>query len=239
MENYLKISTPSGPMNVFCSSSNEEIKTPVVIILQEAFGVNGHIKEICRRLSKEGYLTLAPELYHRSSHHLVIDYDQKEKIYPELEKLNNQHILDDLRSILHFLPELPHADSQQVFLLGFCIGGFAALLGACQLKLKGCISFYGAGIVRKREGIGVDPILKELQFSKCPLLLFYGEEDISIPFRDRFAIQAILDSAHIPHTMNVFTDADHGFFCHERKVYNEKAAEEAWVKTLEFLRKNV
>lgn len=237
MENYLSINTPSGLMSAFCASSeNENKKSPVVIVLQEAFGVNPHIKDVCRKLSQEGFLALAPELYHRTEKHLVIDYGEKDRIYPQLAKLSNKNILEDLQSVLDFLTELPTAEKENVFVLGFCIGGFAALLAATSLPLKGCISFYGAGVVRKREGIGVDPILKELSGSKCPLLLFYGEKDVSIPAADRYAIQAVLDDAHIPHTLQVFSDADHGFFCAERKVYHQPSSELAWERTLHFLK---
>lgn len=239
MENYLQVSTPAGLMSVFCSSpAGIGKKNPVVIVLQEAFGVNEHIKDVCRRLSSQGYLALAPELYHRTMRHLVIDYGDKEKMYPELEKLRNNEILQDLNSLVKFLPELPSANKEDLFLLGFCMGGFAALLGATEFRLKGSVSFYGAGVVRRRDGIGLTPFVQELAKSKCPLLLFYGEKDVSIPAEDRHLIQTVLDSNHIPHTLLLFPEADHGFFCNQRKVYNEDAAQLAWVKTLDFLQRH-
>jgi len=137
MENYLVVPTDSGPMSVFCSTEEKEKRLPVVIVLQEAFGVNEHIKKICRNLSQKGFFTLAPELYHRSSQHLTIDYTQKEAIYPELEKLSNEDILSDLSAVIKFLPELPIADTENIYLLGFCIGGFASLLGPPNSHSKG------------------------------------------------------------------------------------------------------
>lgn len=236
MENYLSVETKDGPMDIFTCAPEGDQKLPVVVVLQEAFGVNHHIKNVCQRLAKEGFFVLAPELYHRVERHLTVSYTDRDKIFPLLQDLSNAKLLRDLEATIHFVWNLPRADIRNVFTLGFCMGGFTSLLAAIHFPLKGAISFYGSGVVSNRKGIGLSPILNELTGSKAPLLLFFGESDASIPESDRFAIRRVLDEAHVPHGMQVFGEADHGFFCDERKTYNQAAAKAAWKKALEWMR---
>lgn len=231
MENYLTIGTPSGAMPVFTAAPAEG-KFPVVIVIQEVFGVNDHIKDVCRRLAAEGFLAMAPEIFHRTGTHVTAAYGDREAIMPLLGKLSNEDLISDISSVMSFLPELPNADTKKVFTIGFCVGGFASLLAATELTLSGAISFYGAGIVRPREGIRLSPFVEKLADVKCPLLLFFGEKDASIPESDRFEIRRVLDENHVPHEMLVFGEADHGFFCDQRKSFHAESAKQAFQKTI-------
>jgi carboxymethylenebutenolidase len=137
---------------------------------------------------------------------------------------------------MNFLSNIPNADSSRVFTIGFCVGGFASLLAATELPLTGAISFYGAGLVRPREGLKLSPFVEKLADVKCPLLMFFGEQDASIPEADRFEIRKVLDENHVPHEMIVYGEADHGFFCNERKTYHAASAKNAWEKSLLWIR---
>lgn len=234
MENFLSIGTPAGVMPVFTAAPPGE-KVPVVIVIQEVFGVNDHIKNICRRLAEEGYLAMAPEIFHRTGTHITAPYGNREAIMPLLGQLTNEDLIADISAVISFLPELPNADHTRVFTLGFCVGGFASLLAPTKLNLNGAISFYGAGVVRPREGIKLTPFVEELSQVKCPLLMFFGEEDVSIPESDRFEIRRVLDENHVPHELFVFGGADHGFFCDERKTFHPESAARAWKKTLSWM----
>jgi carboxymethylenebutenolidase len=235
MENYLMVGTPSGSMPVFAAAP-ESGKCPVMIVLQEAFGVNDHIKNVCRKFAREGFLALAPEIYHRKGQHITVPYGNREAIMPLLGTLSNEDILSDIRDVISFLPELSNADTSKVFTIGFCVGGFASLLAATELPLTGAVSFYGGGLVRPREGFHLKPFVENLPESHCPLLLFFGEQDASIPESDRFEVRRVLDENHVPHEMIVFGEADHGFFCDERKTFHPESARMAWEKTLNWLR---
>lgn len=236
MENYLTVQTQDGPMSVFMAApAHGPHPHPVVIVLQEAFGVNAHIKDICGRFAQAGYVAMAPELFHREGKHLHFEYSDKTGFLSQMEKLSNKSLLEDVRETMNFLHSLPDVDKKNVFTVGFCMGGFTSLLAATELTLRGAVAFYGAGVVHAREGIGYRPFLEKLPHVRCPLLLFYGEEDVSIPEADRHAMRAVLDEAHVPHEMIVFGGADHGFFCDERKVFDPKAASVAWKKTLSWM----
>lgn len=237
-ENLLSVGTPSGAMSVFTAAPESAGgKLPVMIVIQEIFGVNHHIKEVCRRFAREGCLAVAPEIFHRQGQHLTAPYGDREAIRPLLSSLTNETLISDVRDVMNFLSELPSADLRGVFTVGFCVGGFASVLAATELPLAGAISFYGAGVVRPREGILLRPYLDKLPDVKCPLLLFYGEKDASIPEEDRFEIRRVLDENHVPHEMIVYGEADHGFFCDERKSYAHDAAVDAWKKALAWTEK--
>src|SRR5205085_2402788 len=141
--------TPSGSMPVFVAAP-EGGRHPVVIVIQEAFGVNHHIKDVCRRFAEQGYVALAPEIYHRKGHHITVSYSEREKIMPLLGTLTNDDLISDVRDVISFLPDLPNVDASKIFTVGFCVGGFASLLCATELSLTAAISFYGGGIVRPR-----------------------------------------------------------------------------------------
>lgn len=235
MENYLTVGTPSGSMPVFTAAPDGK-KCPVIIVIQEVFGVNNHIKEICRRFAKEGFIAMAPEIFHRKGHHIIAEYDAREAIMPLLGLLSNENLISDIRDVINFIPELPNADTSKVFTIGFCVGGFASLLASTEFPLSGAISFYGAGLVRPRENLKLTPFVEKLADSECPLLLFFGEKDASIPEADRFEIRRVLDGNHVPHEMIVFGEADHGFFCDERRTYHRESSEIAWKKSLEWIR---
>ncbi len=235
MENYLTIGTPSGAMPVY-TAAPENQNCPVVIVIQEVFGVNHHIKDICGRLAREGFLAMAPELFHRKGQHITAEYTAREAIMPLLGLLSNEDLISDIRDVVNFLPEIHNADTSKIFTMGFCVGGFGSLLAATELPITGAISFYGAGLVRPREGLKLSPFVEKLADVKCPLLLFFGEQDASIPEADRFEIRRVLNENHVPHEMIVYGEADHGFFCDERKTYHRTSAKDAWEKSLHWLR---
>jgi carboxymethylenebutenolidase len=238
MENFLSAETQDGPMAVFVCSESGAAKRPVMIVLQEAFGVNQHIKEVCRRFAGEGFLVVAPELFHRSGKHIEVPYGDRKAFMPLLSKLTNEKMVTDLEATQEFLKSLPNADQTKVFAVGFCIGGFAAVLAAMCLKLKGAMSFYGAGQVREREGMGPKPLVSNYNEIRCPVQYFFGEDDASIPKTDRDALEEALKKNHKAHKFHVYAKSDHGFFCNERASYNPESSKEAWREMMLFVRAN-
>lgn len=235
MDNYLTVFTPDGPMEVYAAAEEHTHPLPVVVVLQEAFGVNAHIKKICRNFSGQGFFAVAPELYHRFGRHVQFPYTDRAVILPYLQQLSNEEILNDLNSLLAFLQDLPGVDSSKVYTVGFCVGGFSAILAATTLPLRGAISFYGAGLLYPREGFALKPLASELSNIECPLLLFFGEADSSIPQREVRELQELLKDHQVDHEIIVYPGSDHGFFCDERRSYDSVAASFAWKKIFHWL----
>lgn len=232
---FLTCETRKGLMDIYVSSKTTTDKLPVVIVLMEAFGVNGHIRSICDRLAEEGYLAAAPDLYHRFGRRIEVPYEDRKSIMPYIARMTNESIVDDVREAINFLEDLPTADTKNISTLGFCIGGFASVLSGTKLNVKKTISFYGAGMVNAREGMSLTPILPGMSGIKSKCLFFFGGKDASIGQDEIFEIEKKLTASKVPFEVDIFSNSDHGFFCDERKSYNPEDAKVAWNKTLKFL----
>lgn len=236
--NFLTSETHQGVMDIYIASPVTKERLPVVIVLQEAFRVNSHIRDICQRLASEGFLAASPDLYHREGRKIVVDYQDRKEMMPLLGKLTNHGIIQDVRATINFLDDLSAADTQHVSTLGFCIGGFASVLSASKLRIEKMISFYGGGMIHAREGLGLAPILTEMSSIKSKCLFFFGGKDVSIPPNDIALIEKKLISSKVKYEVVVYPLSDHGFFCNERSAYDPDSAANAWIKTVNFLKNN-
>jgi len=236
-ESTVSVTTAEGPMDLhgFVPDGAAGRRIPAVIVLQEAFGVNAHMKRVCRRVAELGYAAFAPELYHRSGPGVTYGYDEFPKLRPLLAGLTTERILEDLRAAHGHVGALPFVDAGRIASWGFCMGGWASVLVACEMPLAAAVSFYGGGMVRPREGIAFTPIIDRLERVGCSLLLVYGAQDPSIPPEDIGAMRAALASHGKPHEVEIYPDAGHGFFCEDRPAYHRASAEAAWKRATAWL----
>jgi carboxymethylenebutenolidase len=205
------------------------VKAPVVIVLQEAFGLNGHIRAIAERCAREGYVAVAPELFHRSAEHgFEGSYDNFETVVQHYMATTESGLDADLQATLRWLRSDPQCDAGRIAALGFCMGGRAAFLANAVLPLRAAVSFYGGGIV--------PTYLSRATQQHGPLLLIWGGLDAHIDLAQRRAIADALREAQKNFVELEYSQADHGFFCDERESYNHEAATESWALTLQFLR---
>ncbi len=233
---FLTCETREGVMKIYVAAPLGQTRSPVVVVLQEAFGVNAHVRGICDRLASEGFMAAAPELFHRLGPRQEIPYEDRSRMLTSLATLTNADVISDIRSCINFLDDLPNADTSKVSAVGFCVGGFAAVLAGTKLKLQKIVSFYGAGLVRPRDGLLLTPPLGDLGTIRSRCLFFFGGLDASIPSSDVSEIEQKLKASKVPSEVQVFADADHGFFCDERPSFHPERAALAWGKALGFLR---
>ena len=226
---------PEGRIRAHRAAPPAGDPAPAVIVLQEAFGVDDHIRSICRRLAREGYLAVAPELYHREGEGITLGYGDFSLVRPHLSLLDNAGIESDLKTTLRALRADPDVDGARIAALGFCAGGFAAFLAACRTDVAAAICFYGGGIVRERPGMRMSPLLPEADRIACPLLAFFGEEDASISAADAAALGDRLRALGKSFEIVSYPAAGHGFFNDARDSYRASAAVDAWQRTLAFL----
>lgn len=223
-------------MDIYVASPEGAKNLPVLLIFMEAFGINFHIQNVCKRFAQEGFLVASPDLYHRFGRKLIIPYEDRKTFLPLLGQMTNEEILEDVRATLSFLKNLEGAFTDKVSTLGFCVGGFASLLSASELDLYKCVSFYGSGVVRPREGISLNPFVQKLEHMKVPSLLFFGGQDASIPAGDIKEIEKNLMKSGTPFEVDIFQGSDHGFFCEERKTYDQGSSKIAFEKSLAYLK---
>jgi carboxymethylenebutenolidase len=222
-------------VHAFIPGDGSVRRLPSVILLPEAFGVNGHVQRVGERIASLGYAAFAPELFHRSGPGVVAGYDEFPRIRPILAELTNERISEDLRVTHRHVIGRPDVDPSKVAAWGFCMGGWAAMLAACELPIAAAISFYGGGMVRARPGIGFRPLLDRMGSIRCPVLLVFGGKDSGIPAEDIGAVQSRLKSLGKRHDIEVYPEAGHGFFCEDRASYHRSSAEEAWTNASAWL----
>jgi len=218
MEN---IKTSNVKFGFLALPSKEETR-PGLLVLQEWWGMNDHIKDIAKRLANEGFAALAVDLY-----------DGKVTRDPEEAKgfmmaMDKAAALEKLYGAVRFLKNDPHISN--VGVIGFCLGGFWSLSLACSNRdVKAAVPFYGS--------IPPDSLLGQL---RSPILYFYGEKDHHISASEIDRLEKFMKDAGKQAEVVRYPDSDHAFFNDTRKeVYNPKDAKDAWSRALAFLRKNL
>jgi len=205
----------------------EELESfPAIILLQEAFGVNSHIRNIAERLCKEGYAVIAPELFHRTGHRIEIAYTDFPSVAPHLQVISFEGVSKDLTACYEWLLQQPPVLEDKIGSIGFCMGGRVAFQANTQLPLAAAVSFYGGGIDKMAA------LAEQLHGAQ---LFFWGGLDAHIKPESIDAAIVAVKAAGKEYSNVVISYADHGFNCDERKSYHPLAAKEAWAHTLSFL----
>lgn len=214
-------------MNAYVARPAEEGKCSGMLVLQEAFGVNAHIRDVTERFAREGYVAIAPELFHRSGPGFESTYDDFAACMPHMQALTAQGQAADMRAAYDWLRAQPQVSAERIASVGFCMGGRSSFLACATLPLQASISFYGGGIAQ-----GLLDRASDLQ---APILLFWGGKDTHILPEHARAVEDALTKAGKAYVNVTLSFADHGFFCDARASYNPSAAGLAWKLTLQFL----
>jgi carboxymethylenebutenolidase len=203
---------------------------PGVVVLQEIFGINAHIRAVTERIAKQGYVAIAPALFQRQAPGFATGYTPEDiEIGRKYAWTQTQasELLNDIQSALDYLKTLPQVKPNSFGCIGFCFGGHVAYLAATLPDIKATASFYGAGIPTRTPGGGA-PSLTLTPEIKGTIYAFFGMEDASIPRQQVDQIAAELEKYQISHRVFRYDGSDHGFFCDHRASYNPKAAADAW-----------
>ena len=202
-----------------------------VLVVQEAFGVTAHIKDVVSRFEAEGYRAVAPDLYHGR---VFAHDDSLDDIRPVMSSLTGEGILADVDAGIETLGLPP----SHVAIVGFCMGGTVALYAGAMRALGAAVSFYGGGVTESRWA-GVPPLVELAPGLRSPWLGLYGDKDQGIPVEQVEALRAAASLAPVPTRIERF-DAGHAFFNDQRSAnYDKAAAEAAWPMVLAWLRQNL
>lgn len=208
----------------FCRPKQAD-RSPGVILIQEWWGLNDHIKGIAQRLAKENLVVLVPDLYSRLGHVVTQNGAEAAKL---ARALDPEKTIADLVGALRYLKAVPEADPARIGVIGFCIGGSFALQLACRsTEIRCAVAFYGEV-----------PPTPELEKLSAPVLYLYGEQDGWIQKQDVQRLKETLKKLKKPGEVKTYPDAPHAFFNDTRReVYNPDAAKDAWKKTISFFEK--
>jgi len=200
-------------------------KFPAIIVIQEAFGVTGHIRNVCERFCKEGYAVVSPDLFHRTVHRLEAAYTDFPAIMKHYQAITTEGLSADLKASYDFLQQQDSVDKEKTGSVGFCLGGRVSFVANTVLPLSAAVSYYGGGL---------EQLAGEAPKLHAPHLFYWGGLDQHIgPDKIETIINAVKDAGK-EYTNVVISYADHGFNCDDRASYHPLAAKEAWAHTLSF-----
>jgi carboxymethylenebutenolidase len=230
---WLAATTADGPMECYYAAPGGAGPFPGIVVMQEAFGVNAYVRSVCERLADVGYAALAPELFHRHGAHVEVSYEHMPRIVELLGALTNDMIEEDAGAALAALRARPEVDPKRLGVVGFCMGGFAAILTGLTAAVEAVVAFYPGGLVRARPQLKLHPLLERMRGLRAATQIHFGGDDAGIPPEDVEAVRLALHAAPGRHDVHVWPGAKHGFHSHDRTpVYDPKSAEDAWHATL-------
>ena len=208
---------------------------PVALVVQEIFGVHEHIKDICRRFAKLGYMAIAPEMYARQGD--VSKLANFDEIRPIVAKVPDKQVMSDLDAAVAYAQKTGKADTSRLGITGFCWGGrIVWLYAAHQPKLKAGVAWYGRFVGPATDLTPKHPV--DLAASlKAPVLGLYGGQDTGIPMDTVEQMRAALKAASSPSEIVVYPDAPHAFHADYRPSYREEPAKDGWKRLLAWFKK--
>jgi len=212
MSEFITLSASDGQKFQAWYSPPQGTPKAGIVVIQEIFGVNHHIRDVTDRYAKEGYLAVAPALFDRYQPNFDVGYDDAGVAAGReiMMKMDWEKAMLDLEATRASLAALG-----SVGVVGFCMGGSLAWLCATRLKIKAAVCYYGGKVSQYAR-----------EKPTCPVIMHFGKQDHGIPLTtvDEF-------KAAQPRIPVFLYDAGHGFACNERGSYNQSASDEAWKRT--------
>lgn len=219
MGENLKLQATDGfALDAYVAQPSHQVLAGLVVI-QEAFGVNAHIRSVADGYANDGFLAIAPALFDRVERGVELGYEgaEWEKGIGLARRLDPAAAMKDIGAALHFLRQ---KSAGKCGVIGYCLGGTMAWLTATRLDPDAAVGYYGGGIGKSAA-----------ETPHCPVMLHFGKLDKHIPKSDIDRLEA----AH-PEVQVFWYEADHGFNCDARSSYNPAAAKLARERSLEFLK---
>lgn len=227
----VQIPVTGGTMPAYRAMPADGGKRPVVLVVQEIFGVHEYIKDVCRRFAKQGYLAIAPELYARQGDVSTMT-DIQQIIREVVAKVPDAQVMADLDAAVAWADSTGKADTSRLGITGFCWGGrIVWLYAAHSPKLEAGVAWYGRIASPSDELHPKQPIdvVSELT---APVLGLYGGADDGIPQADVDKMKAALAAAKKPSEIVIYPGAPHGFHADYRPSYRPDAAADGWTRLL-------
>lgn len=232
----VKIPVKDGQIPAYRAMPAKGVGFPVVLVVQEIFGVHEHIKDVCRRLAKAGYLAVAPEMYARQGDTSKIA-DIQEILKTVVSKVPDAQVLEDIDATAVWAAQ-NGGNAEKLAVTGFCWGGrIVWLYAAHNPKLKAGVAWYG------RLTGDADPLhpkhpMELAKSLKAPVLGLYGGADQGIPVDGVEKFQGELKAAGSKSEIVIYPDAPHGFHADYRPSYRPAPAEDGWKRLLAWFKAN-
>ncbi|WP_460205454.1 dienelactone hydrolase family protein [Scytonema sp. NUACC21] len=232
----VKIPVKDGEIPAYRAMPATGKNFPIILTIQEIFGVHEHIQDVCRRLAKLGYLAIAPELFVRQGD--VSKLPNIEDIRKVVAKVPDAQVLSDLDATVNWAVKSAKGNASKLGITGFCWGGrITWLYAAHNPKVKAGVAWYGRLVGNASELTPRHPV-DIASTLKVPILGLYGGQDTGIPLNTVEQMRDRLKSSSSKSEIIVYPDAPHAFFADYRPSYREKEAKDGWQRLQAWLKQH-
>jgi carboxymethylenebutenolidase len=225
----ISIATPGGKMDAILGIPDGVGPFPTLVVTHHRWGLDAFTRSVVERLNDNGFIAAAPNFYHRRA--------AGEDTGESMKYLDDDQIIADIKAATAFLQTQKSAKRGTEGIMGHCMGGRHAFLGATAYPFKGAVMLYGGSVNQSRNGH--PPALTRAANITCPILGFFGKEDKNPSPADMAAIDAELTRLGKKHEFHAYDGANHAFQNHTGDRYHEAASEDAWRRYLAFFRETL
>ncbi len=227
VNNKITLTVGDSLMSAYIAAPEGAGTYPAIILLQEAFGVTSHIRGVANRIAAEGYVIIAPELFHRTAPGIEFDQNNLQAVMQHVTAMKLEEQQADLHACYNWLLLQDNVIKEKIGSIGYCMGGRVSFIANYTLPLSACVSYYGSGIQN---------MIFKMQNLHAPHLFFWGGLDKHILPEHVAAVTEGMKQAGKPFVNVVLSYADHAFNNDQRANYNADASKEAWALSLAFLK---
>jgi len=210
----------------YVAQPDDNAKHPGVVLIQEWWGIEPHIRDLAHKLAAEGFVVAVPDLFHGK---VVTEPDEAQKMVMMIAG-NIDKAAREIIGALETVKAMPNVEPKKLGLMGFCVGGMLTLVVASRYPDLGAVVAFYPG--------GYDPKPEDVAKVNAPVLAFYGRRDQSIPMEQVDKIEKMFKAAGKDYTAKVY-DAGHAFINPAHGMGNEQAAAEAWPLAVNFLKEKL
>jgi carboxymethylenebutenolidase len=235
----VKMQTMTGPVPAYRAHPEKSGKFPLVLVVQEIFGVHEHIKDVCRRLAKLGYFAIAVDLYHRQGD--VTKFTDNQEIFAKVVNfVPDSQVMSDLDASVVYAESTGNADTSKLGITGFCWGGRITWTYCVHNpKVKAGVAWYGRLVAPGKAPLQPAYPVDLAPHLKVPVLGLYGAEDAGIPVAHVDQMREALKAAgNTSSEFKVYDGAPHAFYADYRPSYRKEAAEDGWKRMQEWFKKH-
>jgi carboxymethylenebutenolidase len=233
----VKIPVAGGEIPAYRAMPEKGKNFPVILVVQEIFGVHEHIKDVCRRFAKLGHMAIAPEMYARQGDVSKMT-DINAIIRDVVSKVPDDQVMKDLDATVEYAAKSGKGNTNKLAITGFCWGGrIVWLYAAHNPKLKAGGAWYGR-LVGQPDPLHPKHPIDLVPDLKAPVLGLYGGADQGIPNNTVEQMQNALKAAKKPSEIILYPDTPHGFYADYRPSYRKQQADDAWAKLQAWFKKN-
>jgi len=230
---WQKTASDGSPMRLHVSAPDGAGPFAAAVVIQHQSGIDEFIQSVTRRLADAGLVAAAPDLYHRDGP------DCTEDMRTRSARLSDRRVIADVEAAVDYLKRHGKVDPDRIGIIGFCMGGRIVYLSAAANPVfKAAVAFY-PGNTGRAWGRDIPSPLERTAEIHCPLQGHFGNDDKNPSPQDRSKLEAELTQHGKFHEFYTYLDAGHAFMDHTKESYRAAAAELAWPRALEFLRRHL